>query len=111
MTTSLISFDVGIKNLAYCIFEISGNCISIVDWTLANLTEESNNNSPKSQTECTCNHMLKSKQMKMCEREAKYKFYVNYNPEIDTSTKGVFFNFEINKLISFKEFINIQSSN
>lgn len=45
------------------------------------------------------------------EREAKYKFYVNYNPEIDTSTKGVFFNFEINKLISFKEFINIQSSN
>ena len=73
MTTSLISFDVGIKNLAYCIFEISGNCISIVDWTLANLTEESNNNSPKSQTDCTCNHMLKSKQMKMCEREAKYK--------------------------------------
>ena len=73
MSKSLISFDVGIKNLAYCIFEISGNCISIVDWTLANLTEENNSNSPKSQSGCTCNHMLKSKQMKMCEKEAKYK--------------------------------------
>jgi len=72
MASSLISFDVGIKNLAYCVFELSGNTISIIDWSLANLTED-NNGSPKSQNECTCNHMLKSKQMKMCEKKAKYR--------------------------------------
>ena len=40
------------------------------------------------------------------EREEHYNFYYNYNPETDMSVKEVFFDFEINKLITFKEFIN-----
>lgn len=44
------------------------------------------------------------------EREEHYNFYQNYNPEIDTSRKGIFFNFEINKLITFKEFMNLPVS-
>ena len=41
------------------------------------------------------------------EREEHYNFYNNYNPEFDTSRKSIFFNFKINKLITFKEFMNL----
>jgi len=44
------------------------------------------------------------------EREEHYNFYRNYNPEIDTSRKGIFFDYEINKLITFKEFMNLPGS-
>ena len=44
------------------------------------------------------------------EREEHYNFYHNYNPETDMSTKGIFFDYEINKLITFKEFINLPVS-
>jgi hypothetical protein len=44
------------------------------------------------------------------EREDHYNFYLNYNPEIDTSRKSVFFDYEINKLITFKEFMNLPVS-
>ena len=33
----LISFDIGIKNLAYCIFDIDNTSIKIVDWNVLNL--------------------------------------------------------------------------
>ena len=37
----LISFDVGIKNMAYCIFQItSGSPPSILDWNVLNLLEK-----------------------------------------------------------------------
>ena len=39
------------------------------------------------------------------ERDAHYKFYLNFNPEYDLSKIEIFFDFEINKLITFKEFI------
>jgi len=35
----IISFDVGIKNMAYCIFEINDNNIKILDWQVLNLIE------------------------------------------------------------------------
>ena len=35
----IISFDIGIKNLAYCIFDISGGIPSILDWKTVNLME------------------------------------------------------------------------
>ena len=35
----LISFDVGIKNMAYCIFDISNNTPTILDWGILNLCE------------------------------------------------------------------------
>ena len=34
-----ISFDVGIKNMAYCIFDCSSG-IDILDWKVLNLNEE-----------------------------------------------------------------------
>ena len=45
------------------------------------------------------------------ERENHYNFYLNYNPKDDTSEKGIFFDFEINKLITFKDFIKSQIPN
>ena len=35
----LISFDIGIKNMAYCIFDISGPNISCTAWTVLNLVD------------------------------------------------------------------------
>ena len=35
----LLSFDVGIKNLAYCLIEYKNNSINIIDWNIINLCE------------------------------------------------------------------------
>jgi hypothetical protein len=59
----LISFDIGIKNLAYCIFDISA--ISILDWNVIDLSSDN-----KIQEKKTCNCTLQSK--KTCSKIAKY---------------------------------------
>jgi len=61
----LISFDIGIKNLAYCIFDISAT--SIVDWNVIDLSLE---DGPKLPEKKTCNCTLQSK--KPCSKIAKY---------------------------------------
>ena len=35
----IVSFDIGIKNLAYCIFDISSGITSILDWRTVNLMD------------------------------------------------------------------------
>lgn len=62
----LISFDIGIKNLAYCIFDIS--MISILDWNVIDLSLENKNEII--QKKDTCNCLLQSK--KTCSKTAKY---------------------------------------
>ena len=37
---NIISFDVGIKNMAYCIFSIDNKIVSIKDWNVLNLMDE-----------------------------------------------------------------------
>ena len=64
--TRLISFDVGIKNLAYCIFDVYDKKITIVDWNVLNLCDTS-----APQTISVCNEILKNK--KACGKQAKYK--------------------------------------
>ena len=72
----LISFDVGIKNMAYCIFDIvPGSSITISSWDVLNLMDEviTENN--------ICNQCLQSKTKKkgtveniiLCGKRAKYK--------------------------------------
>jgi hypothetical protein len=65
----LISFDVGIKNMAYCIFDISGQ-LSITGWNVLNLLEEE-------PTTETCNQIIPAKTKKVlpkpCMKLAKYK--------------------------------------
>ena len=42
----IISFDIGIKNLSYCIFEIIDGSSSILDWRTVNLMESGDINEP-----------------------------------------------------------------
>jgi hypothetical protein len=62
----VISFDVGIKNMAYCIFDCS-QCISITDWDVLNLVDDETTIDTQ-----LCNQQMKTK-TKTCNKKAKYK--------------------------------------
>jgi len=69
----IISFDVGIKNMAYCIFDLSNSPVTIADWKIANLIAEEE---PIVHYKCTCNSTKKLKKgeiPKPCDRRAKYR--------------------------------------
>ena len=55
---SVVSIDIGIKNMAYCVFDISG---SVLDWNVVNLMDRE----PESR-QCTANN-------KICNKKAKYE--------------------------------------
>ena len=65
----LISYDIGIKNLAYCIIEYTDDRLSILDWNVLSLLEKEN---PIEQ----CNQMNPGKTKKMpackCTKFAKF---------------------------------------
>ena len=63
----MMSFDVGIKNMAYCIFEIhqETNSYEIIDWNILNLMEKDEPN-----VFCNC-HALKEKIPKKPKKEKK----------------------------------------
>jgi hypothetical protein len=79
----LISFDIGIKNMAYCIFCIdASNNLSIIDWNVLNLMDIEHpdpkcscKNIPKSKkavaTNCTSNAKYHKNNMYYCEKHAK----------------------------------------
>jgi hypothetical protein len=71
----LISFDVGIKNMAYCIFDIdlSNNPFSIKEWKIMNMLETESQEITKT---CNCEITIKKKgnplETKICGKTAKY---------------------------------------
>ena len=85
----LISFDIGIKNMAYCFFDVSvdGPIISIIDWNVLNLMEAETPKIPCSQFKTKkkvgkkgtavaaepCTHMAKYKKCGQyyCDKHAK----------------------------------------
>ena len=36
----VVSFDIGIKNMAYCFLSVSGEQFEILDWNILNLMDE-----------------------------------------------------------------------
>lgn len=71
----LVSFDVGIKNMAYCFFDISGENIGVKDWNVINLMPDAN----KTTVLCNCNIIIKGNKkkdikptVKPCGNKAKY---------------------------------------
>ena len=58
MPIKILSFDVGIKNLAYCILSLDNNKYNIYDWGIINLTEDiiDNNNNSNIDTEFIMNY-------------------------------------------------------
>uniref|UniRef100_A0A6C0B7T3 Mitochondrial resolvase Ydc2 catalytic domain-containing protein n=1 Tax=viral metagenome TaxID=1070528 RepID=A0A6C0B7T3_9ZZZZ len=64
----LLSFDIGIKNMALCCFDISGQDVTILDWTVLNLLEEE---APKQF--CSCLLKPKKGTVTSCNKIAKYR--------------------------------------
>lgn len=64
----VISFDIGIKNMAYCVFDVS-NQLTIVDWHILNLMPATEKQHPL----CNCIKNMKKKGVEICHKKAKYK--------------------------------------
>jgi len=71
----VLSFDVGIKNMAYCFFDISHNTIKVLDWNVVNLMPEAERETIK----CNINVVKKGSkknnipdQSHLCGNKAKY---------------------------------------
>ena len=67
----IASFDVGIKNMAYCVFETSGNRVSILGWNVVPLI----NTEVKQIYSCSCMNIPKTKRVeaKICGKVAKFR--------------------------------------
>jgi hypothetical protein len=74
----MISFDIGIRNMAYCIFE-TDPILTISEWTVLNVGETPNA-TPTTQYKCTC--MTKAKSPTKCDKPAVYT-----GPTQDPNTK------------------------
>jgi hypothetical protein len=61
---NIISFDVGIKNMAYCIFSIENNVVSIKDWNVLNLMDEKEESKK-------CNCIINKKKVKGTNKKQK----------------------------------------
>jgi hypothetical protein len=69
----IVSFDVGIKNMAYCVFELSYQ-LEILEWGVLNLITEQTNRPSQQLCNCVLESSLKKKgaQPKICNKKAKY---------------------------------------
>lgn len=64
----VVSFDVGIKNLAYCVFVYEENRLYVQDWGIVNLLNES------TVSQSLCNHVItKQGAQSLCGKKAKYR--------------------------------------
>ena len=91
----LISFDIGIKNMAYCIFDSSGSQTIIQNWNVINLMEEE---IQKKMCDCMLEPKTKKTPAKKCNKIAKFIKNENHycekhakkNNRIYNSIKSVF---------------------
>jgi len=79
MSKTIISFDIGIKNLAFCLFTLdSGAAIKVLKWNIVNLIQSDPAHQP---SQCTC--MKTSKKMSVpCDKKGAFtdsagKIYCN----------------------------------
>ncbi len=69
----LLSFDVGIKNLAYCLFEVDMNKnFSIIEWNIISLLNNENK-----EINCGFIYNTPKKRNKKCKKKAIYKYNNN----------------------------------
>ena len=66
----LISYDIGIKNLAYCVIEYENKQLSIIDWNVMNLLEETT-----ALKKCSQINKIKGSQNPTCQciKDARFK--------------------------------------
>lgn len=89
MSKKILSFDVGIKNLAYCIMSKNGDNYEIYDWGIINLTEDVIEEQNKSNI--STNFIMNYKKMKI--KELKEQM-VKYNIDIEGTKKTLLNNCE-----------------
>ncbi len=66
----VLSFDVGIKNMAYCLFDVNGGDVTIVDWNVVNLMDKEPD--PVFCTEAKTIKKKKDESTKVCGKKAKW---------------------------------------
>lgn len=67
----IVSFDVGIKNLAMCVFDCVDNHLQMIEWRIINLLQ---NTDPTSSSVPTCESVLsKSKTVETCNKKACFQ--------------------------------------
>jgi hypothetical protein len=76
MQRIVVSWDIGIKNLAYCIVKFTGDDFKIIRWDIINLTDD----------RLKCEHILKGGSNK-CGKIAKHIFHIK---EKDYEKKGFY---------------------
>ena len=109
MPIKILSFDVGIKNLAYCILSWDKCKYTIYDWGVINLTEDiiENNNNSNVDTEFIINY----KKMKINDLK---KYMVKYGINIEGKKKDLISNCEVflksKKLLRIKKCKNMKLS-
>jgi hypothetical protein len=88
----LISYDVGIRNMAYCIFVIENNSISIVDWDIVNLMENHEIPIKTCCFEMPVNKRVLEPSPKICGKKASYektdRFYCTTHAKKQTKVHG-----------------------
>lgn len=88
---TVISFDIGIKNLAYCVFSINksySNKTSILKWGVANLIPT---DTSAANTSHTCNCKKKTKNASsLCGKKATFQHEQNYYCNVHAKTSGKF---------------------
>ena len=95
---TVISFDIGIKNLAYCVFSINQQSVgsseqnknktSILKWGVANLIPTDTNAANTSHT-CNCKKKTKNASS-LCGKKATFQHEQNYYCNVHAKTSGKF---------------------
>lgn len=66
----LISFDVGIKNMAFCLFHLENQTLVVQDWGILNLMDD--DNAPIFHCNCALQKKKKNVEPGICGKKAKY---------------------------------------
>jgi hypothetical protein len=97
----LASFDVGIKNMAYCVIVCDASCINITDWNVIDLSESISytcNQNTKKGNLCNKNATYFNKDQYFCVTHAKSS---NFIPYTKNSTVAYFKKLKKNDLLSY----------
>ena len=84
----LISFDIGIKNMAYCILSTDSSNIEILDWNVLNLMDSEQ---PKRICTCIIPPKTKKQQPKPCTKVAKFQKSGNFYCEKHAKSNTQYF--------------------